>query len=83
MQKDIRWKQRFANFQLVLTELTDAVKITHRRNLSNLEEQGLIQSFEYNDELAWNCIKDFYENQGETNIAGSRDAFRLAFKRGL
>ena len=28
-------------------------------------------------------IKDFYEAQGETNIQGSRDAFRLAFNRGL
>jgi nucleotidyltransferase substrate binding protein (TIGR01987 family) len=33
--------------------------------------------------LAWNTIKDFYESQGETEIQGSRDAFRLAFKRGL
>jgi nucleotidyltransferase substrate binding protein (TIGR01987 family) len=33
--------------------------------------------------LAWNTIKDFYENQGETGIQGSRDAIRLAFRRGL
>jgi nucleotidyltransferase substrate binding protein (TIGR01987 family) len=45
--------------------------------------QGLLQSFQYNYELAWNMIKDFYENQGETDIQGSRDAIRLAFKRGL
>jgi nucleotidyltransferase substrate binding protein (TIGR01987 family) len=35
------------------------------------------------NELAWNTIKDFYEYQGETNIQGSRDAFRLAFSREL
>jgi nucleotidyltransferase substrate binding protein (TIGR01987 family) len=35
------------------------------------------------NELAWNTIKDYFENQGETEIHGSRDAFRLAFKRGL
>jgi nucleotidyltransferase substrate binding protein (TIGR01987 family) len=28
-------------------------------------------------------MKDFYESQGETNIQGSKDAIRLAFKRGL
>jgi nucleotidyltransferase substrate binding protein (TIGR01987 family) len=33
--------------------------------------------------LAWNTIKDFYENQGETGIQGSKDAIQLAFKRGL
>jgi nucleotidyltransferase substrate binding protein (TIGR01987 family) len=48
-----------------------------------MEEQGLIKAFEYNYELAWNLIKDYYEYQGESGIQGSRDAFRLAFKRGL
>jgi len=28
-------------------------------------------------------LKDFYQNQGETGIQGSRDAIRLAFERGL
>lgn len=83
MKQDIRWIQRFANFELALAELTDAIEINHRRKLTKLEEQGLIQAFEYNYELAWNTIKDFYENQGEMDIQGSRDAIRLAFKRGL
>jgi len=51
--------------------------------LNELEKQGLIQAFEYTYELAWNTIKDYFEGQGETNINGSRDAFRLAFRRGL
>jgi len=28
-------------------------------------------------------LKDFYEYQGEQGIQGSRDAIRIAFKRGL
>lgn len=83
MQTDIRWQQRFANFQQALAELTEAVVLASQRPLSKLEQQGLIQAFEYNYELAWNCIKDFYQFQGETDIQGSRDAIRLAFKRGL
>lgn len=83
MKHDIRWHQRFANFELVLKELTDAVKITRQRALTTLEEQGLIQAFEYNYELAWNCLKDYYQHQGDAEITGSRDAIRLAFKRGL
>ncbi len=51
--------------------------------MNELEKQGLIQAFEYNYELAWNTLKDYFEDQGETNIHGSRDAFRLAFNRGL
>lgn len=78
--KDIRWIQRFNNFCKALNQLT---KFIEKGELSELEQQGLIQSFEYNYELAWNTIKDFYENQGETGIQGSRDAIRLAFKRAL
>lgn len=58
-------------------------KFIEKGELNELEQQGLIQSFEYTYELAWNTIKDFFEEQGQADILGSRDAFRLAFKRGL
>ena len=80
MALEIRWIQRFSNFSKALAQLS---KFISKGTLNELEEQGLIQSFEYNYELAWNTIKDFYEAQGEINIQGSKDAFRLAFKRGL
>ncbi len=80
MNQDIRWKQRLQNFKSAHAQLTIFMQ---QPGLNALEEQGLIQCFEYNYELAWNVIKDFYESQGETNIQGSRDAFRLAFKRDL
>lgn len=81
--EDTRWIQRFNNFKKALTQLENAIQLSRERKLSELEEQGLIQAFEYNYELAWNTMKDFYENQGETGIQGSRDAIRLAFRRGL
>jgi nucleotidyltransferase substrate binding protein (TIGR01987 family) len=43
----------------------------------------MIKAFEYTYELAWKMIKDYYEEQGEVNIQGSRDALRLAFQRGI
>lgn len=58
-------------------------KFIDKRELNELEEQGLIKAFEYTFELAWNTIKDFYEDQGETSIQGSKDAFRMSFNRGL
>ena len=78
--QDIRWKQRFSNYNKALARLEDFIQ---KKNLSKLEEQGLIKAFEYTYELAWNVIKDYYEYQGVTGIQGSRDAFRLAFQRGL
>lgn len=79
-QPDIRWKQRFANFRKALTQLSEAVELSRQRPLSKLEQQGLIQAFEYTYELAWNVFKDFLVNQGNRNIFGSRDAIREAFK---
>lgn len=80
MTQDIRWKQRLHNFPKALRQLT---KFIEKGELNELEQLGLIQSFEYTYELAWNTIKDLFEEQGQTDILGSRDAFRLAFKRGL
>ena len=81
MAQDTRWKQRFSNFSKALSQLDKFIEKGER--LNELEKQGLIQSFEYNFELAWNVIKDFYADQGEMGIQGSRDAFRIAFNRGL
>jgi len=81
--QDIRWIQRFNHFSKAFAQLKEAVQLSQQRKLSKLEEQGLIQSFEYTYELAWNVLKDYLELQGETEIHGSRDAIRLAFRRGL
>ncbi|MBU2609339.1 MAG: nucleotidyltransferase substrate binding protein [Chloroflexi bacterium] len=81
--KDIRWIQRYNNFNKALGQLEEAVKLSEQRELSKLEEQGLIQAFEYTHELAWNTLKDFLENRGVKNMYGSKDTTREAFEAGL
>ncbi len=83
MIDEIRWIQRLSNYSKALKRLSDALDLAQERPLSDLEKQGLIQAFEFTHELAWNTIKDFYKDQGETGIQGSRDAVRMAFKRDL
>lgn len=83
MTRDIRWKQRFSNYLRAFQTLVDAVELADVRELSNLEQQGLIQSFEFTHELAWNVLKDYLEHQGIAGLVGSRDASRAAFKNGL
>ncbi len=80
---DIRWQQRFNHYQKAFANLQDAVTLSKQRPLSTLEQQGLIQSFEFTHELAWNVIKDFFIYQGNTSIMGSRDATREAFHNQL
>lgn len=79
-KKDIRWKQRFANYKKALRKLGEIKKT---KKLSEVEEIALIKTFEFTFELAWNVIKDYFQYQGITEIQGSRDAFRTAFKQGL
>ena len=77
---DIRWIQRFSNYQSALTQLKDAVHLSMERELSLLEKQGLIQAFEFTHELAWKVMKDYLEYQSAISVRGSRDAVRESFK---
>ena len=83
MTHDIRWKQRFDNFQRALHQLTLATQLAEQRPLSDLEQQGLIQGFEFTHELGWNVLKDYLEMEGIQGLVGSRSTVREAFKRGL
>ena len=83
MTQDIRWKQRFENFQRALKQLSLAMDLKAQRPLSDLEQQGLIQVFEFTHELAWNVLKDYHEMEGIQGLVGSRSTAREAFKRGL
>lgn len=83
MNEPIRWVQRLNSFKDALSKLQAAKALAEERDLSELEQQGLIQAFEFTHELAWNVIKDFFIYQGNPDIAGSRDATREAFKMGL
>ena len=82
--QDIRWIQRLDNLKRALAQLKFGVDLMKQRDLSILEEQGIIQAFEYNHELAWNLLKDYLsEYGGLVDLIGSRDTTREAFKRGL
>lgn len=43
-QPDIRWTQRFENYQKALSSLAAAVELSRERPLSDLEQQGLVQT---------------------------------------
>jgi len=81
--QDIRWIQRFQNFKRAFARLAEAAALAKQRELSELEEQGLIQAFEFTHELAWNVLKDYLEAQGFVDLIGSKNATREAFKNGL
>ena len=83
MTEDIRWQRRFNNYLKALQTLTEAVQLADKRPLSKLEQQGLIQGFEFTHELAWNVLKDYLDAQGFVGLIGSKNASRQAFKDAL
>lgn len=80
--EDIRWQQRFANYQKALNQLTEAIE-NNGTNPIDIIKEGIIQRFEFTHELAWKVMKDYLEYEGYQNIVGSRSATREAFNKGL
>lgn len=76
---DIRWHQRLANYSRALVQLQKAVTLRYARELSELEQQGLIQAFEFTHELAWKVMKDYLRSLGMDALIASRDSTRAAF----
>lgn len=76
---DVRWKQRLQSFSAALRQLSKAVALRRTRDLSELEQQGLIQAFEFTHEMAWKVMKDYLRSLGNTQILASRDSTRAAF----
>lgn len=61
MEQEIRWKQRFQNFEKAFLFFQTAVD---QANYSPIEVSGLVQSFEFTFELGWKTIKDYLYDQG-------------------
>lgn len=84
METDIRWKQRFQNCCRAFSAFSSGVELAKKRTLFDLERQGLIQEFEFTQDLSWKVLKDFLEYKGASNeIVGSKDAVRSAFSAGI
>ena len=79
MNQDIRWRQRFENFDRAFGLLREALA-NGQENLSPLEQEGATQRLEYTLELAWKCMKDYLEDSGVTiSPATPRQVIKEAF----
>ncbi|MCK5700074.1 MAG: nucleotidyltransferase substrate binding protein [Cyclobacteriaceae bacterium] len=78
--KEIRWRQRFQNYEKAFIQLSDAV--SQLDQLSTLEKEGLVQRFEYTFELGWKTLKDFFESKN-VEVKFTRDVIKESFKTEL
>ena len=74
--KDIRWKQRFENFNKAYKLLE---KYSTKTKLSELEQAGIIQFFEMTFELGWKVLKDYLESDGYI-VKSPRETIKQAFQ---
>ena len=79
-KKDIRWKQRFKNFESTLNHLENALEI---KEPDFIQRAGMIQFFEMSFELSWNIMKGFLDEQGFTDVKSTRDSIKKGFETGL
>ncbi len=78
--KDVRWVQRFQNFEKVFLRLKEAMEA---ESLNELERNGLIQRFEFTIDLAWKVMKDYLEEKGFVFKPSPKDTLRQAQESGF
>ncbi len=82
MNNDIRWRQRFQNFERAFTVFQRRVDECNQFN-EEVYQMALIQAFEVVQELSWKVLKDYLENEGYDKVSNSRQVFRTAFQEEL
>ncbi|RLD78732.1 MAG: nucleotidyltransferase [Bacteroidetes bacterium] len=79
LNKDIRWHQRFINFNRAFEQFERFLK---QEKLNDMEKQGLIKAFEYTYELSWKTLQDLLKEKGYTDILGPKPVIKQSFQDG-
>ncbi len=77
--KEIRWKQRFVNFEKAFKLLERTLGI---ESPSEAEKGGIIQFYEVCFELSWKTVKDYLESEGYL-VKSPKQAIKTAFQTEL
>lgn len=85
-----RWKMRleqldraFGHLRFAAEWLGTPAAAEREGEWRMMDQDALVQRFEFTHELAWKVMKDYMTHQGAETIRGSRDAVREAFAAGL
>ena len=83
-EQDIRWQQRYANYHKACQRL---IAVTESgmtvEDLSELEQEGIVQRFEYTFELSWKVMQDLLTYKGYEFMSGPNGTMKMAFEDGL
>ena len=77
----IRWQERFEFYQKAILSLKIALQKYDK--LSDLEQDGAVQRFEFTFELAWKTLQDYFTEGGYLDAKGPRNAIKRATENAL
>lgn len=80
MDEDVRWQQRFQNYDKAFSRLKESLA---EENLNELERNGVVLRFEFTIELAWKTLKDYLQAEGLTFKLTPKETIRQAQQIGL
>lgn len=80
--EEIRWIQRFENYNQALSNFLDTVNCIKTEGINKIYTMAIVQAFELAFELGWKVMKDNLEYNGI--IANSpRSVIKAAFANGI
>lgn len=79
--QDIRWKQRFQNYEKAFKRLSRAIEVVKSAPDDDLLQSGLVQTYGYTFELAWKTLKDYLTLEG-FEVRSPRETIRQGFQSG-
>ena len=83
-EQDIRWQQRYTNYHKACQRL---IAVTESgmtvEDLSELEQEGIVQRFEYTFEPSWKVMQDLLTYKGYEFMSGPNGTMKMAFEDGL
>lgn len=79
---DIRWRQRFQNFEKAHKRLNHAIIVVKSEPDNEVLAAGLIQTYEFTFELGWKTLKDYLEMEG-FDVPSPRSTIRQAYQSGF
>ena len=82
-EKAPKWHERLAIYKNAINRLTEVVALNKQRSLNQFERDSLIKRFEFSYEMAWKLMMSYEKENGVSEVLGSKDVIRQAFRLSL
>ncbi len=80
--QNIRWVQRFENFEKASTNLNETIECIKQNGINKIYTMALIQAYEIVFELAWKTMKDYLQFNGIITDT-PRETIKEAFSKNI